>query len=206
MSTDVGLAAARRPLHAQCCAPHGERRVQGAGHDVSVRRHYWTFLVVNQARPAAGQEVRKRRRQISPLAPPVYDAFDGFGELLPERQLFRREAEPVRRRSAPVPNQQGYFAVVEIKCLYRGRLLPVVSEGAAVALPELGLLVRVKAELVGRGPLRSRERLRRLCGPDQPAEALRIVNQPLLFHFHPVKPSPPDWLFLAAAGVPPQRH
>src|ERR1035441_9204983 len=151
MGTDVGLTAARRPLHAQCGTPHGEHRVQGAGHDVRVRQQDWTFLVVNQARPAAGQEVRKRRRQISPVAPPVYDAFDGFGELLAKRQLFRREAEAVRRRSAPVPNQQGYFAVVEIKCLYRGRLFPVVSEGAAISLPELGFLVRVKAELVGRG-------------------------------------------------------
>ena len=69
--------------------------------------------------------------------------------LLAERQLFRRKVESVRRCSAPVPNQQGYFAVVEIKFLYRGRLLPVVSKRAAVSLPELGFLVRVKAELVG---------------------------------------------------------
>jgi hypothetical protein len=62
--------------------------------------------------------------------------------------------------------------VVEIKFLYRGRLLPVVSEGAAVALPDLGFLVRVEAELVRGGPFGRRKRLRRLGSPDQSAKVL----------------------------------
>src|ERR1035437_2475127 len=206
MSTDVGLTAARRPLHAQCGRPHGERRVQGAVHEVGARRQYWTFQAVNQARSAAVQEIREGRRQISPFPPTVHHTFDGFRQRLPERQLLRREVEPVRRCPAPCANQEGYFAVVEIKFLYRGRLLPVVSEGRTGALPDLGFLVRVEAELVRRGPFGRRQRLRRLGSPDQSAKALRIVNQLLLFHFHPVKPPPPDRLCLPAVKFKQERQ